>query len=111
MGRDRPVVDDAASTRALVLHDPERVLRAQEHACQVRVDDGAPRLERQILDRDGRRTPAGIVEEQIQPAIGLARLPEQVLDIVRQGHVAGHDKGAAGLSLGGHLVERLAAPT
>ena len=52
MRRDRAVVDDAAAARGLGLHDPERLLRAEERAGEVDVDDGLPLLEGQILDRE-----------------------------------------------------------
>ena len=45
-----------------------RLLRAQERAGQVDVDDALPLLERQVLDRDGRRADARVVEQDVEPA-------------------------------------------
>lgn len=66
--RDRAVVDDAPAHRALALHDPERLLRAQERAGQVRADDGLPLLEAHVLERDVRGAETGVVEEQVDAA-------------------------------------------
>ena len=66
--RDRAVVDDPAAARVLRLHDPERLLRAEEDAGQVDVDDALPLLEGQVLQRDRRRADAGIVEQEIEAA-------------------------------------------
>ena len=51
VGRDRAVVDDPPALRPLRLHQPERLLGAQEAAGQVRVDDRPPLLERQLFER------------------------------------------------------------
>src|SRR4028118_2097055 len=50
VGRDRAVVDDAAAAGGLVLHDPERLLGAQEGPREGGVDHGPP--------PPGRGTPA-----------------------------------------------------
>lgn len=70
MRRDRAVVDDAAAHRLLVLHDLEGFLGAQERAGQDRADHRLPALERQFLDRRRSAKP-GIVEQDVEPAIGL----------------------------------------
>ena len=64
--RDRAVVDDPAAARRLLLHQPERLLRAEERAGQVRVDHGPPVLEVELLERHGRRADAGVVEQQVE---------------------------------------------
>ena len=76
VGRDRAVVDDAPAPRVLRLHQPERLLRAEERAGEVRRRRPLPLLEGQVLERHGRRARAGVVEEQVEPAeraFGLAR--------------------------------------
>jgi hypothetical protein len=42
-------------------------LGAQEHAGQIRRHHVLPGLERQVLERHGRRADAGIVEQNIEP--------------------------------------------
>ena len=66
--RDRAVVDDAAAARRLILHQPERLLRAQKRAGEIGVDDLAPFLERHVLERQERRVHAGVVEQHVEPA-------------------------------------------
>ena len=44
---------------------------------------------------DRRRADAGIVEQQIEPPIGILNLGEQRLHAVRIGDIRGHDKAAA----------------
>ena len=83
MRGDRAVVDDAAAARLLVLHDAEGVLRAQERAGEVGVHHRLPLRQRQILEIDGRRAHAGIVEEHVEPAIGVLHLLEQRGDRIR----------------------------
>ncbi len=62
IGRDRAVVDDATASRLLALHHRDGLLRAEERARQVRVDDRAPDVHVQIFEGDGRRGDAGVVE-------------------------------------------------
>ena len=86
MRRDRAVVDDAAAARVLVLHDPERFLRAEERAGQVHVDDGLPLLEGQIFQRHGGApTPALLKSRSSRPkcpsSLRKARAPSRFADI------------------------------
>ena len=78
MRRDGSVVDDPSAHRALILHQPERLLRAQERAGQVHVHDGLPLLDRQIFEPDARGVGAGVVEQEIQPPESRPRGLEQV---------------------------------
>ena len=73
--RDGPVVDDAAASRVLRLHQPDRLLRAEERAAQVHVDHGAPLLHRHVLERRRRRADPGVVEQQVEPSEPGARWP------------------------------------
>ena len=76
--RDRSVVDDAAAARLLGLHQPERLLRAQERAGQVHVDDGLPLLDRQVLERDaGRASIPALLNSRSSRPNAVARGVEQ----------------------------------
>ena len=55
--RDRAVVDDAPAARALALHQPERLLGAEERAGQVDVHHLLPLLGGQIFQRNAGRAP------------------------------------------------------
>ena len=79
MGRDGAVVDDSAAARSLAFHQPERLLRAQERAAQVDVDDVLPLRKGQVLERNSGRVDAGIVEEQVEAAERLPDAREQRL--------------------------------
>src|SRR5262249_2053609 len=110
---DGPVVDDASAARLLALHDLDGFLRAEEGARQVGVDDGLPLLEGQVLERNGWRPDAGIVEEEVETAERVLRLRKESADGFGIGDVRGHRKRgrAGGLALGRHrLQEILAAP-
>ena len=92
------------------LHDPERLLRAQERAGQVGVDDGLPPLQ----GRGPRAAPAGapmpaLLNEQVEPAEPLADDGEQRRDRRRIADVARHGDGA-GADLGRGRLQRLGAP-
>ena len=88
MRRDRAVVDDAPALRLLLLHHAIGVPRAQERAGQVRRDDIRPLLEGQILERDAAGAGAGVIEQQIDAAIGLLDLVEQRGDRRRIGDIS-----------------------
>ena len=109
MGRDRAVVDDAAAARRLVLHDPEGVLRADEERREVRGDDLPEGLRRQLLDRHARSAAPGIVEEQVEPSVGLDRLLEEVRDAGVVADVGRHAQHAALLGHRRDLVQRFRA--
>ena len=82
-----------------LLHQPERLLRAQEGAGQVDVDDRLPLLEAQVLERDRRRAHAGVVEQQVEPAEAL--LASSANSAFTDGRVA---------DVGGHGEQPLAPP-
>ena len=95
----------------LVLHQADRLLRAQEHAGQVDVDHVLPLLERQVLAgaRGGAFTPA-LLNSTSSAAERLARLREQRRDGRRVGHVGRHGEPCAAPrpALGDRLLQRLA---
>ena len=66
-GRQRAVVDDAATAWRLRGHDSERSLQAEEHAVEVHIDCAAPLLGRPCFERTLRIADACIVEKQVQP--------------------------------------------
>jgi hypothetical protein len=74
---DRAIVDDAAAARALILHQSERLLRAQERAGEIGVDHLAPFFIRHVLEWQERRVRAGVVEQHVEPAEFLVRGIEQ----------------------------------
>jgi len=96
VGRDGAVVDDAAAAGGLALHHAEGVLRAEEHAGQIDVDDGLPLLEREVLQRERRCAAAGGVEQQVDPAELRDRGIEQCLDRGGTGDVGRHGERARG---------------
>src|SRR4029077_19626824 len=75
--RDGAVVDDAPAARGVLLHEAKRLLRAEERAGEVDVDDATPLLDGQVLQGNGRSAGAGVVEQQIESAEGFLRLLEQ----------------------------------
>ncbi len=111
MRGDRAVVDDPPAHRLLILHDPERLLRAQEGARQDRVDDGLPALERQLFDRRGGAKP-GVVEQHIEPTEPLLRLGEDILDRGGIGDIGRHrqDLPAETLDLVRYLLQTVDPP-
>jgi hypothetical protein len=95
MRRDRAVVDDAAAARGLVLHDPERVLGAQERRGEIGVHHGLPLRQAEILEIDRRRAHAGIVEQHVEPAIDFHHLGKQCRDRSGVGHIRGNRQALA----------------
>ena len=93
--RDRAVVDDPAAARALVLHDAEGVLGAQERRGQIGRHHRLPLRKAEILEIHRRRAHAGIVEQHIEPAIGRLHLDEQGFDRGGIGHVGGNRQAFA----------------
>ncbi len=77
---DRAVVNDAAPTGRLGLHQHHRLLRAKEHTREVNIDDGLPLLEGQLFDLPGGRADPGVVEQDIEPAEAFLDLLEELLD-------------------------------
>ena len=104
MGGDRSVVDDPAALRILILHDPEGLLRAEEGTRQVDVHHGLPLLGRQLFEEHRGRPGPGVVEQQVQAAVGCLRFREEALDLRCDTHVRGHDqqpvRGIAGIGHG-----------
>ena len=112
MRRDRAVVDDASAARVLVLHHPERLLHAEEHAGQVDVHDVPPLLDGQVLEWYARGADAGVVEQQVQAAEGLLRLREQRLHRLRIAHVGRHRQRPRACARVLHgLLQRILAPS
>ena len=110
--RDRTVVDDPASARALALHHPERFLRAQECAREVDVDHGLPLLDRQLVEIDRRCADAGVVEEQVESAERLAGPCEERPHRGRISDVGGHRDRAVrrGARRRDRLLQRFGTP-
>src|SRR6516165_5635953 len=111
MRRDRTVVDDPAAHGLLVLHDLEGLLRAQKRAVQDRVDDPLPALVGQLLDRP-RSTKAGIVEQYVEPAVGLLGLGKQIADRFGIADIGRHAESATLLAFDfvDHRLQRLGPP-
>ena len=74
----------------LRLHDLDGFLGADEQAGEIGGDHGLPLVERQIFDRHRRRADAGIVEQHVEPAVGLLGLGEQRFDGGRIADVGRH---------------------
>jgi hypothetical protein len=70
------------------------MLGTQEGAGQVGLHDAHPLLVGQILERDAAGRNAGVVEQQVDPAVGLFHRREQGGDRCRVGDVGRHDEGA-----------------
>ncbi len=62
---ERAVVDDASPARVLRLHQPDRLLGAQEGAGEVDRDHRTPLRVGHVLQRDAGSADAGVVEEHI----------------------------------------------
>ena len=61
----------------LILHQPERLLRAQERAGEIGVDHFAPLFVGHVFERHERRLHARVVEQHIEPPELLVRRIEQ----------------------------------
>ena len=109
-GGDRAVVDDPATTRCLVPHQTEGVLRAEERACQVGIEDRPPVLERNVLERDGAGGHAGVVEKKVESTVAILDGREESSD---RGWLAniGSDRDSAVSRLAGSTFDRRALPT
>ncbi len=68
MRGDGTVIDDASAARLLRLHDLDGFLRAQETAREVDGHHAVPLLIGQVFHRDGGRSGAGVVEQQVETA-------------------------------------------
>src|SRR4029079_16290160 len=107
----RAVVDDAAAARVLVLHQAERGARAQEGAGQVDVDDLAPFLDGELVDRYRPRARPRVVEQDVEPAELIVHGGEQGVDRGRIGDVGRCDeRTVARAGLGGGGLEGRAPP-
>ena len=112
MRRDGPVIDNPPAARRLALHHAERVLGAQERTGQIDVHHVRPLLERQVLDRDVAGADAGVVEQQIDPAVGLLHGLEQRCDRPGVGDIGRYHQHARRRGVGqgrGFLQHRAAA--
>ena len=67
----------------LLLHQRERLLRAEKRARQVDVDDRPPLLDGQVFERHAGRVDAGVVEQHVEPAEAVLRPREQRADRLR----------------------------
>jgi hypothetical protein len=94
VGADGAVVDDAAATRRLRLHHPERRLRAEEGGVEIDADDVEPLGGGQVLEVDPGGTAAGVVEQDVDAAERRAGLGEERLDVRWIGQVAGDGEQA-----------------
>jgi len=77
MRRHRAVVDDAAAARVLLLHHAEGMLGAQKGAGQVGLHDAHPLLVGQLLETDAAGADPGIVEQEVDAAVGVFHRGEQ----------------------------------
>jgi hypothetical protein len=68
MRRDRAVIDDAAATRILQLHDLDGFARAKEWSGRIDINNALPFLERHVFKGHALRKGAGIVEQEIETA-------------------------------------------
>jgi hypothetical protein len=68
MGGNRPIVDDAAAARLLLLHDPEGVLRTKKRARHAGIQDRTPLLIPEVFEGECGRTDTRIIEQHIQPS-------------------------------------------
>ncbi len=87
-------------------HQGEGRAAAEKDAGEVGVDRPMPGVQFQLVDGHRRGTDAGIVEQQVQAAVGVADAGEQRLDAGGIGDVAGYRQGFAAL-LPGFFGERL----
>ena len=78
--RDRAVVDDAAAARALLFHHAIGGLRAEKHASQIDVDHRLPFFVGEIFEQNARGIGAGVVEQHVNAAVGVAGFAEQRVD-------------------------------
>ena len=112
IGRDGTVVDYAAASRPLVLHNPECFLGAQKGTSQVDIHDRLPLLEGQVLKGQARGTNTRVVEQHVEPTEGIKGCLKEGPNRGRVAHVCGHDEGAGVYWRGGRslLEGRLPAP-
>ena len=108
--RDRAVVDDATASRHLPLHQPERLLGAEERSGEVGVDDRLPLVDVELFERDGGGADARVVEEQVEPAVAVVDLGEERPDRGGVGDIA-RDRHGVGPGRRGGGFERLDAPS
>ena len=97
MCRDRAVVDDPSAGWVLRLHQPDGGAGAEEHPGEVDLDGGPPVGDGDVVDLAGRAERAGVVDQQVQPAPGVAHRGEGLVDVPLVGDVGGQNEdGAAG---------------
>ena len=95
--------------RLLLLHQPERVLRAEERPGQVGLDHGPPGLGVEVLERDGRRVDAGVVEQEIEAAKAILDLAEERGDRLRVADIR-RDRDRSVPRLRGGRFQRVETP-
>ena len=97
---NRAVVDDAAAPGILALHHRERLLRAEERAGEIDVDDRAPLVDGELVNRHAAGAGAGVVEEEIEAPEGARGGLEQRANRVRVGDVGRHGQRACPINAG-----------
>jgi hypothetical protein len=107
----------ARPSRAVVLVSPViacfvamyGLLRAEERTGEVDVDHALPVGQLEFLEGHGRSVPAGVVDQEVEPAVGLADGGEQGLHRSRVGDVGGDGEAVVtgGPELAGEVVQRL----
>ena len=94
-----------------ILHQAEGTLGAEEHAGQINVDHPLPILEGELVEGHAPSTGAGIVEQDIQAAVGLLHLGEERIDRGGIGHIGGHGEAMARRTGRRRLLQRVGAPS
>jgi hypothetical protein len=79
--------------------------RAEERAGQIDIDDRAPGIHRQVVDRYRRRAAPGIVEQQVQAAKPVGGFPEQVVDRLHIRNVGRDHQRLPGFRQAGGLLQ------
>ena len=108
VGGDRAVVDDASAARPLRLHQPEGLLRAEECARQVHVDNRLPLLDGDVFQRNRGSAHARVVEEHVEAPELRAHPVEQLPHRVFVGHVRRHGNRPRGVRR--RLAQRILEP-
>ena len=114
MGRDRAIVDDAASLRLLGFHQFEGRLCTQKRTRQVDVDDVLPLLKPDVLKVGSNAADPRVVEQHIEPAKHGLDLRKQRRHRRGLAHVGGHrhspERARQVTGFAHHLLQRLKAP-
>jgi hypothetical protein len=89
MGRDRTIIDDPPPLRFLITHHAISTIGNKECACRVHVQNASELLQLQIPEIDGQECIAGIVEENVKPAMFVSQLGKQLVNGYYIGHICG----------------------